>query len=84
MEIPAIRYRAKLPIQSSLVNITFELSGPKRRSLFGSGGGTQCRNVLERFVICHLAPSVGSRDQTLVSCSSLHDTQYISDISVLL
>ena len=34
-----------------LVHITFELSGPKGRSLFGPGGGPQARNVLERFVM---------------------------------
>lgn len=31
--------------------LTFELSGPKGRSLFGSGGGPQARNELERFVM---------------------------------
>ena len=31
--------------------ITFELSGPKGRSLFGSGGGSQARNELERLVM---------------------------------
>ena len=35
-------------------HITFELSGAKRRSLFGSGGGPQARNELERFVRLHL------------------------------
>ena len=33
------------------IHITFELSGPKGRSLFGSGGGAQRRNELERFVM---------------------------------
>ena len=31
---------------SSLRCLTFELSGPKGRSLFGSGGGPQARNEL--------------------------------------
>ena len=36
---------------ASTKGITFELSGPKGRSLFASGGGPQGRNVLERVVI---------------------------------
>ena len=35
------------------VDITFELSGVKLSSLYGSGGGVQRRNELKRFVSCY-------------------------------
>ena len=43
-----VRYRAE--VKTFDTGITFELSGTKRRSLFGSGGGPQAQNELERFV----------------------------------